>query len=70
MGKSKLVEAVQRQATWLAEVLSKEAGKPAPVPYALRVAIVNIIWQLVGGRLAAKLNVATHFLQNDLGLCH
>ena len=53
MGKSRLVEAVQRQATWLTGVLIKEAGKAAPVPYALRVAIVNVIWQLVGGELTA-----------------
>ena len=51
MGKSRLVDAVQQQAAWVAEVLSKQTGKAAPVPYALRVAIVNVIWQLVGGEL-------------------
>ncbi|XP_050734563.1 cytochrome P450 2L1-like [Eriocheir sinensis] len=50
MGKSRLVDAVQRQATWLVEVFKKQAGKAAPVPYALRVAIVNVIWQLVAGK--------------------
>ncbi|XP_050734557.1 cytochrome P450 2L1-like isoform X1 [Eriocheir sinensis] len=50
MGKSRLVDAVQRQAMWLVEVFKKQAGKAAPVPYALRVAIVNVIWQLVGGK--------------------
>lgn len=51
MGKSRLLEAVQQQATWLTEVLIKQAGRAGPVNYALRVAIVNVIWQLVGGEL-------------------
>ncbi|KAG0711433.1 Cytochrome P450 2L1 [Chionoecetes opilio] len=50
MGKSRLVDAVQRQAAWLAGVLAKQAGRPAPVPHALKIAIVNVLWQLVGGR--------------------
>ena len=49
MGKSKLVDAVQRQAGKLTEILSEQAGKAAPVPHALKVSIVNVIWQLVGG---------------------
>lgn len=50
MGKSKLVEAVQKQATWLAGALSKQADKAAPVQHFLKVAVVNVLWQLIGGR--------------------
>lgn len=57
MGKSKLVDAVQRQAAWLAEVLSKQTDEAAPVPHALKVAIINVLWQLVGGEFI----VVTHF---------
>ncbi|KAG0720663.1 Cytochrome P450 2L1 [Chionoecetes opilio] len=53
MGKSRLVDAVQRQAAWLAGVLAKQAGRPAPVPHALNIAIINVFWQLVGGECVA-----------------
>ncbi|XP_071514745.1 cytochrome P450 2L1-like [Panulirus ornatus] len=49
MGKSKLVGAVQAQATKLVDELKKQAGEAKPVPHALNVAVVNVIWQMVGG---------------------
>lgn len=51
MGKSKLVDAVQLRAMWLAENFSKTAGKgTTPIALPLKVAITNVIWQLVGGK--------------------
>ncbi|KAK3874427.1 hypothetical protein Pcinc_020632 [Petrolisthes cinctipes] len=47
MGKSKLVAAVHNQATILVEELKKQSGQPAPVPHAVNVAVINIIWQMV-----------------------
>ena len=55
MGKSKLVEAVHTQATILVEELRKQTGRPARIPHALAVAVVNIIWQMVGSK-----NTPTH----------
>lgn len=49
MGKSRLVAAVQTQATVLVEELKKQAGDPKTLPHALYVTIVNVIWQMVGG---------------------
>ncbi|KAK4328291.1 hypothetical protein Pmani_001275 [Petrolisthes manimaculis] len=49
MGKSRLVEAVHRQASMLVEELKKQSGQPAPIPHALNVAIINVIWQMVAG---------------------
>ncbi|XP_045612488.1 cytochrome P450 2L1 [Procambarus clarkii] len=50
MGKSLLVEAIQHQASSLVEQLKKQANRPAPVPHALHVAVVNVIWQMVNGK--------------------
>ncbi|XP_042238303.1 cytochrome P450 2L1-like [Homarus americanus] len=49
MGKFKLVAAMQRQGTQLVQQLKKQAGRPAPLPHALHVAVLNVIWQMVGG---------------------
>ncbi|MPC47869.1 Cytochrome P450 2L1 [Portunus trituberculatus] len=50
MGKSKLVEAVQERAMWLVENFSKHAGNGAPIALPIKIAITNVIWQLVGGK--------------------
>nr|XP_053655244.1 cytochrome P450 2L1-like [Cherax quadricarinatus] len=50
MGKSRLVEAVQKQALRLVEHFKTQAGKPAPVSHALSVFVVNVIWQMVAGK--------------------
>ncbi|XP_071546258.1 cytochrome P450 2L1-like isoform X2 [Panulirus ornatus] len=50
MGKSKLVGPLQTQAMILVEELKKQAGKPRPIPHALTVASVNVIWQMVVGK--------------------
>lgn len=51
MGKSKLVDAVQSRAMWLVENFSKTAGKgTTSISLPLKVAITNVIWQLVGGK--------------------
>lgn len=47
MGKSKLVGAVHEQAIMLVEELKKQAGRPAPLPHAMSIAIFNIIWQMI-----------------------
>lgn len=49
MGKSKIVGAVQKQAKLLVEELKGQADKPAPIPHALNVTIVNVIFQMVTG---------------------
>lgn len=51
MGKSRLVGAVHNQAIMLVEELKKQAGRPAPLPHAMNIAIVNIIWQMIAGEL-------------------
>ncbi|XP_045136590.1 cytochrome P450 2L1-like isoform X2 [Portunus trituberculatus] len=48
MGKSKLVAAVHTQAAMMVEEFEKQAGRPACIPHAMSVAVVNIIWQMVG----------------------
>ena len=50
MGKSKLVAAVHTQAGMMVEEFKKQAGRPARVPHAMSVAVVNIIWQMVGSK--------------------
>ncbi|XP_042218258.1 cytochrome P450 2L1-like [Homarus americanus] len=50
MGKSRMVAAVQWQGTQLVQQLKNQAGRPAPLPHALEVAIVNVIWQMVAGK--------------------
>lgn len=52
MGKSKLVAGIQEQATKLVERLKQQANKAAPVPHALKVAVVNVIWNMVAGASA------------------
>ncbi|XP_042238242.1 cytochrome P450 2L1-like [Homarus americanus] len=49
MGKSRMVAAVQWQGTQLVQQLKNQAGRPAPLPHALEVTIVNVIWQMVAG---------------------
>lgn len=49
MGKSKLVTGVQEQARKLVERLKEQANEPKPVPHAMKVAVVNVIWQMVAG---------------------
>ncbi|XP_047472155.1 cytochrome P450 2L1-like [Penaeus chinensis] len=51
MGKSKLVAGIQEQALKLVEILKQQANKAAPVPHALKVAVVNVIWQMVAGKM-------------------
>lgn len=50
MGKSKLVAAVHTQAEMLIEEFKKQAGKAARIPHAVNVAVVNIVWQMVGSK--------------------
>lgn len=50
MGKSKLVAGIQDQANRLVEKLKLQADKEEPVPHALKVAILNVIWQMVAGK--------------------
>lgn len=49
MGKSRLVGAVHTQANMLVKELKKQAGRPAPLPHAMNIAIINIIWQMIAG---------------------
>lgn len=49
MGKSMLVEAVQKQSKMLVDELKKQSGQPAPIPHALNVAVINIIWKMTAG---------------------
>lgn len=51
MGKSKLVTGVQEQARKLVERLKEQANEPKPVPHAMKVAVVNVIWQMVAGKM-------------------
>lgn len=48
MGKSKLVAAVHTQAEMLIEEFRKQAGRADKVPHATKVAVVNIVWQMIG----------------------
>ncbi|KAK8391419.1 hypothetical protein O3P69_017182 [Scylla paramamosain] len=50
MGKSKLVEAVQTRAMWLVDRFSKRVGNGTPIALPIKIAITNVIWQLVGGK--------------------
>ncbi|XP_050695438.1 cytochrome P450 2L1-like isoform X1 [Eriocheir sinensis] len=50
MGKSKLVEAIQHHALQFRKSIAKQAGKVAPIPYDLRVAVINVIWQMVASK--------------------
>nr|XP_027231755.1 cytochrome P450 2L1-like [Penaeus vannamei] len=50
MGKSRMVSVVQREAQCLAEELGKQAGRAAPVPHALTVCVLNVLWQLVASK--------------------
>ncbi|XP_050695435.1 cytochrome P450 2L1-like [Eriocheir sinensis] len=50
MGKSKLVEAIQHQALQFRKSIAKQAGKAAPIPHDLHVAVVNVIWQMVASK--------------------
>uniref|UniRef100_A0A0P4WDM3 Cytochrome P450 n=1 Tax=Scylla olivacea TaxID=85551 RepID=A0A0P4WDM3_SCYOL len=50
MGKSKLVDAVQMRAMWLVEKFSERAGNGTPIALPIKIAITNVIWQLVGGK--------------------
>ncbi|KAB7493702.1 Cytochrome P450 2L1 [Armadillidium nasatum] len=47
MGKSKIVSAVQYEASELVKEIKKQAGTPAPLPQALKPAIINVLWQMV-----------------------
>ncbi|KAK3870138.1 hypothetical protein Pcinc_024594 [Petrolisthes cinctipes] len=50
MGKSKLVSAVQSQSSLLVQEFKKQAGRPAPIPNTLSLAIINVIWHMVSGK--------------------
>lgn len=50
MGKSKLVSAVHTQAEMLVEEFKALAGHPTKVPHAVDVAVVNVVWQMIGGK--------------------
>ncbi|XP_042856202.1 cytochrome P450 2L1-like [Penaeus japonicus] len=50
MGKSRLVAAVQEQALKMVGALKEQAGKPEPVPHSLKVAVVNVIWQMIASK--------------------
>ncbi|XP_050695430.1 cytochrome P450 2L1-like isoform X1 [Eriocheir sinensis] len=50
MGKSKLVETIQHQALEFRKSIAKQAGKAAPIPHDLHVAVVNVIWQMVASK--------------------
>ncbi|KAK4290284.1 hypothetical protein Pmani_036800 [Petrolisthes manimaculis] len=50
MGKSMLVSVVQSQASLLVEELKKQTGRPAPIPNAITLAIINVIWHMVTGK--------------------
>ncbi|KAL7640132.1 UNVERIFIED_CONTAM: hypothetical protein RMT77_009546 [Armadillidium vulgare] len=50
MGKSKIVSAVQYEATEFVKTMKKQAGTPAPVPEALNPAIFNVLWQMVASK--------------------
>lgn len=47
MGKSTLVSGIHEQANMLIGKFQEQAGKSAAVPYAIRVAVVNVIWHMV-----------------------
>ncbi|KAL7644652.1 UNVERIFIED_CONTAM: hypothetical protein RMT77_004193 [Armadillidium vulgare] len=47
MGKSKIVSAVQHEASEIVKVMKNQAGSPAPLPQALKPAVINILWQMV-----------------------
>ncbi|KAL7642657.1 UNVERIFIED_CONTAM: hypothetical protein RMT77_007222 [Armadillidium vulgare] len=50
MGKSRIVSAVQFEATELVKIIKKEAGKPAPYSKALATAVINVLWQMVSSK--------------------
>ncbi|RXG56141.1 cytochrome P450 2L1 [Armadillidium vulgare] len=47
MGKSKIVFAVQHEASEIVKVMKNQVGSPAPLPEALKPAVINILWQMV-----------------------
>ncbi|XP_037792289.1 cytochrome P450 2L1-like [Penaeus monodon] len=50
MGKSRMASVVQREAQCLVQELGKQAGRAAPVPHALTICILNVLWQLVASK--------------------
>ncbi|XP_037799520.1 cytochrome P450 2L1-like isoform X1 [Penaeus monodon] len=50
MGKTRLEEAIQREAVCLVEDFARHAGRPAPLPWSINVAVLNVIWQMVANR--------------------
>lgn len=59
MGKSKLVAAVHTQAEMLIEEFRKQAGRADKVPHATKVAVVNIVWQMIGSKWCLKCQSST-----------
>lgn len=51
MGKSKLVDVIQYEATALVEDFKKHAGKPGRIPKSITVYVLNIIWQMVASKI-------------------
>lgn len=51
MGKSRLVPQVHQEAHKLVERLKQQADKAEPVPQALKVASLNVIWYMIAGKL-------------------
>ncbi|XP_042884301.1 cytochrome P450 2L1-like [Penaeus japonicus] len=49
MGKSRLVSSVHEQTKMLLGNVRQQVGKSGPVPHAIRVAVVNVIWHMVAG---------------------
>ncbi|KAL7642656.1 UNVERIFIED_CONTAM: hypothetical protein RMT77_007221 [Armadillidium vulgare] len=50
MGKSKIVSAIQFEVTELVNHIKKQAGKPAPFPNVLTMAVINVLWQMVASK--------------------
>ncbi|XP_047486302.1 cytochrome P450 2L1-like [Penaeus chinensis] len=50
MGKTRLEEAIQHEAVCLVEDFERHAGRPAPLPWSINVAVLNVIWQMVASR--------------------
>ena len=51
MGKSRLVNLVQKEAQELVKALKKCSGKIQPIPKNMELSVLNIIWQMIAGKV-------------------
>ncbi|KAL7640129.1 UNVERIFIED_CONTAM: hypothetical protein RMT77_009543 [Armadillidium vulgare] len=74
MGKSKMVSAVQFEASELVESMKKDAGKSKPLTTDIKIAVINVLWQMVASKrykfddkMVLEFDDLMNKLQNNFG---